>query len=139
MKRWKGPLVVMALAGCASPLLQFSAPAAAGALDCAIREAEEMGYRRLEGEMEQGAVRLGRFIPPPPAREPTDPAVRLSDRQGARAVEGPFETQIRVSERRGQLRVAVLTAPDSDAAQRDPGGPAGDARMILAECGDGQS
>lgn len=134
MKRWTTPLVAAALAGCASPLLQFSAPASAGSLHCAVREAEEMGYQRLEGAAEEGVVRLGRHIPPPPAREPTDPAVRLSDRQGPRPVEGPFETQIRVSERRGQLRVAVLTAPDSDAAQRDPGGPAGDARMILAAC-----
>ena len=135
MKRWIASIVAAGLAGCASPLQQFAAPAPAGSIDCALREAQEIGYRRLEGDSDAGVVRLGRHIPPPPAREPTDPAVRLSDRQGPRTPEqGQFETQIRIWERAGQLRIAVLATSDSDAAERDPGGPAGDARQILAQC-----
>lgn len=132
MKRWMAPIVVLGLAGCRGPE-QYSAPAPAGALACAVREAERIGYRRLEGGEERGAVRIGRYIAPPPAREPTDPAVRLSDRQGPRVAE-PFESQLRVSERDGMLRIAILTERRTGGEAPDPGGPAGDARQILVRC-----
>lgn len=133
MKRWIAPIVVLGIAGCRGPE-QYSAPAPAGAVECALREAEQMGYRRLEGGEDRGAVRIGRYIAPPPAREPTDPAVRLSDRQGPRLSDGPFESQLRVSERDGNLRIAILSEARSQGAAPDPGGPAGDARQILARC-----
>ena len=133
MKRSLAPIVLLLAAGCRGPE-QFSAPAPAGAATCAIREAEQMGYRRLEGGEERGAVRVGRYIAPPPAREPTDPAVRLSDRQGPRLSDGPFESQLRISERDGSLRIAVLSEARNAGGAPDPGGPAGDARQILIRC-----
>ena len=132
MKRWMAPMVVLGVVACRGPE-QYSAPAPVGALACAVREAEQMGYRRLEGGEERGSVRIGRYIAPPPGREPTDPAVRLSDRQGPRLAE-PFESQLRVSERDGQLRIAILTEQRTPRGTSDPGGPAGDARQILVRC-----
>jgi hypothetical protein len=132
MKRWMTPIAVLGMVGCRGPE-QYSAPAPAGAVACAVREAEQMGYRRLEGGEERGSVRIGRYIAPPPGREPTDPAVRLSDRQGPRLAD-PFESQLRVSERDGILRIAVLTEARSGGGTPDPGGPAGDARQILVRC-----
>ena len=79
-------------------------------------------------------VRMGRYMPPRPGSEPTAPTPLPADRDVPRALEGQFEAEIRVSERDGRLRVAVLTAPRSEATGSDPGGPAGDARQILAEC-----
>jgi hypothetical protein len=133
MKRWIAPIVVLGLVGCRGPE-QYSAPAPAGSVACAVREAEQMGYRRLEGGEERGSVRVGRYIAPPPAREPTDPAVRLSDRQGPRLSDGPFESQLRISERDGSLRIAILSEARSPGGAPDPGGPAGDARQILVRC-----
>ena len=135
MNRYCLLLLVLAPLGCRGPR-QFSGPAPAGALDCALRQAEEIGYRRLDGRAEAGVVRLGRHIPPPPGREPTDPEIRLSDVTGPRLAQGEFESQIRVSVRRGQLRVAVLSEPEPDAATRAAGAgdATGDAQQILAEC-----
>ena len=133
MRGWIAPVVVLVAAGCRGPE-QYAAPAPAGAAECAVREAEQMGYRRLEGNEARGAVRLGRYIAPPPGREPTDPEVRLSDRQGPRLSEGPFESQLRVWERDGMLRIAILSRPRSEGGAPDPGGPAGDARQLLVRC-----
>lgn len=135
MKRYGISLLCLALIGCRGPR-QFSAPAPPGALDCALREAEEVGYRRLDGRREAGVVRLGRHIPPPPGREPTDPELRLSDVTGPRLPQGQFESQIRISVRRGQLRIAVLSEPEPDAATRRAGAgdATGDAQQILVEC-----
>ena len=132
MRSWVAAVVVLA-AGCRGPE-QYSAPAPAGSVACAVREAEQMGYRRLEGREDRGAVRIGRYIAPPPAREPADPEVRLSDRQGPRIRQGPFESQLRVSERDGLLRIAILSDYRSPGDAPDPGGPAGDARQLLVKC-----
>ena len=55
MRRWIAPVVVLVAAGCRGPE-QYSAPAPAGAVTCALREAEAMGYRRLEGNEERGGM-----------------------------------------------------------------------------------
>ena len=132
MKRWMTPIVLLGIVGCRGPE-QYSAPAPAGALACAVRVAGEMGYRRLEGDAERGSVRMGRYIPPTPAREPTDPAATLSDRQGVN-VDDTFETQLRLTERDGTLRIALLTEQRTPRGTSDPGGPRGDARQILVRC-----
>lgn len=129
---WPSLLIVL-VSGCGRTR-QFDAPTSPGAFECALREAEEIGYRRLEGSREAGVVRLGRYIPPPPAREPTDPEVRVSDVTNPRLDPGRFESQIRISERRGQLRIAVIAQPDPDAATAAAGGVEGDAQQILAQC-----
>lgn len=133
MKRWSVPVLLLGLAACRGPQT-FSAPAPAGAVECAVREAEENGYRRITGQAETGVVRMGRFIPDRPGREPIGPDVRVGDRTDPRLREGDFEAQLRISHRRGRLRVAVI--PDPDGATRGPGAddPVGDAQEILAEC-----
>ena len=124
-------LLILVIAGCRGPQ-QVAAPAPAGAVDCVVREAERMGYRRLEGELEAGVVRVGRYIPPPPAREPTDPAVRLSDIQGPRLDEPRFDTQLRILQRAGQLRIVILS--ESRNAPAQGGGAMGDARQLMTLC-----
>ena len=133
MKRVGVTLGLVLLASCGRTV-QFAAPITPGAFQCALREAEEMGYRRLEGSRETGAVRLGRYIAPPPAQEPTDPEVRVGDVTNPRLDRGQFESQIRVSERRGELRITVLSRPEGDDASAAAGGVEGDAQQILAEC-----
>ena len=86
-----------------------------------------------EGREDRGAVRIGRHIAPSPGREPTDPG-RVIDREEARMREGQFESQLRISERDGMLRIAVLSEPRDRGDAPDPGGPAGDARLLLVRC-----
>lgn len=140
MKRWSLPLLLLAVAGCRGPRT-FSAPAPANALECALREAQEIGYVRLEGQAESGVVRIGKRTAPPPGREVTDPEVRLSDITGPRLRTGEFESMLRVSMRRGQLRIAVLSLPDPEGAAGAPGvdSPTGDAQEILVQCSSPQS
>ena len=132
MNRWIAPMIALAAVGCWGPE-QYSAPAPAGAAECALREAAEMGYPRLEGREDRGAVRIGRHIAPSPGREPTDPG-RVIDREEARLREGQFESQLRISERDGVLRIAILSEPRDRGDAPDPGGPAGDARLLLVRC-----
>ena len=42
MKRWMAPVIALGVVACRGPE-QFSAPAPAGSVACAIREAEEIG------------------------------------------------------------------------------------------------
>jgi hypothetical protein len=124
MKGWIAPVLLLAAAGCRGPQ-QFSAPAPAGSVACAVRRAEQMGYRRIDGRDEDGVVRVGRYIPPAPTRDPRDPM------NPSRNVT-TFESQLRITERNGNLRVAILAA--SRGGEIDPGGAEGAARQILAEC-----
>jgi hypothetical protein len=133
MKHWATPLVVALAVGCGRTQ-EFSAPAPAGALACAVREAERIGYERLEGTAEAGVVRLGRHVPPPPGTEPIPPEFQLRDVPGTHLVEGRFESQIRVLERRGRLHVQVVAERPRADADPETVDAARDARQIVALC-----
>jgi hypothetical protein len=133
MKRWATPLVVALAVGCSRPP-EFSAPAPAGALACAVQEAERIGYERLEGTAEAGVVRMGRHVPPPPATESIPPEFQLRDVQGTDLLEGRFETQIRMRESRGRLHVQVAAERPRRDADPETVDAARDARQIIALC-----
>lgn len=127
---WMVPLLA---AGCGG-LPSYSAPAPAGALRCAVGEAEELGYRRLEGDAEAGAVRMGKAIPPPPGRDPLEPERELGETVLTDYEEIPLQSQIRVSHAEGRLRVEVLSEREPDPATRRTGDASADAQRILASC-----
>lgn len=137
--RWQIAALTV-LAGCAGQQ-QFSSPAPASSLECAIGEAEEMGYRRLSSSRRMG-VRLGKYVPDDPAREQRD---RMSptgtDRDLGNDVlrgddGGPLESQFRVWHDRGQLRFEILSEREGPSVETQVTGDASeDAQKILALCG----
>lgn len=111
MRRWLlgGALT---LAACAGPQ-RFSAPAPDGALDCALREAQHLGYQAVEGSVKDGMVLVGRPITTGDARIPWDGQLRL--RQGD-----------------GLLRIEVIS--ERSLSGQPSATAADDGRQILALC-----
>lgn len=136
--RWQIAAITV-LAGCAGHE-RYSAPAPASALDCAVREAEQIGYRRLATGSERG-VRMGKYIPPTPAREAADPrSATGTDPDLGRSVlhgddGGPLESQFRVWHDRGELRFEILSEREGPSVETAvTGDVAEDAQRILAQC-----
>ena len=134
--------MTVVLAGCAGQQ-HLSAPAPASALECAVREAEEMGYRRLSSNRRMG-VRLGKYTPGSPAREVADPrgATGTDPDLGASVLHGddggPLESQFRVWHDRGELRFEIVSERDGPSVETRVTGDAGeDATKILAICATG--
>ena len=60
------PLLALPLmAACTQPP-QYVAPAPAGAVECALREAIDLGYRRMEGAADDPVVRVSQRPDDPP-------------------------------------------------------------------------
>lgn len=110
---------------------EYVGPAPAGALDCALREAREMGYSRKEGANAENYVRVSQQVEVPQELRPEgrDPlpgpdAVRPVHRDPA------MPNELILREGGGQLRIQVVSRLD-----RGGGGEAeGHAQRILAAC-----
>ena len=126
--------LVLLLAACGRTR-EYVAPAPAGALDCALREAREMGYSRMEGANAENFVRVSQRVELPQEHRPEgrDP---LPGPDAVRPVhrDQPMYNELILREERGQLRIQVVgqvrgTAPVP--ADRDA---EGHAQRILAAC-----
>ena len=134
---WRTPALLLAcaaLAACRGPR-EYSAPAPAGALDCALREAQDIGYQRMEGGRDRGLIRVSQRVEDPPTirREQPDP---LSGREDVRPIieNRPFENQLLFREDGGRLRIQIVGLT-RDGAQIDAGADADShAQRILAAC-----
>jgi hypothetical protein len=130
----KPQIAALALLAACGGLPSYSVPAPEGALDCAVEEAAELGYRKLEGEVEAGVVRMGKYIPPPPGRDLSEPDEELGDVVLTDFEDIPLQSQIRLSYSGGELRVQVLSEREPDLATRRTGDASEDAQRVLASC-----
>lgn len=137
---WRVPAAALALllAGCGGPR-EYAAPAPAGALRCALEEAEELGYERMSGEPAEAYVRVSQRADPPPGLrlEERPPPAGPEDVRPV-AQEAPIYNQLLLREEDGMLRIGVLHTDASGEALDGNAGLGSDAeghaQMILAAC-----
>lgn len=128
--------IILILAACGGRTREYAGPAPAGAMECAIREAEKLGYRRMEGSSEDQVVRVSQRLDRTPADELAPPDRRPGRDQGEPlAADRPTENQLRLREGRGRLRVQVLSVVESSLRTGVAASTADDhARIIVARC-----
>jgi hypothetical protein len=138
MRRLTYLLVPVALAACARPK-EFVAPAPAGAVDCAVREAEHLGYTRIAGEPGDPFVRMGILIPPPPAQGPAapppmdGPSSVVAPAREKKEIP-PLQDQLLFREQDGKLHVQVVSVSSSGQSVAPPRDAIDHAQMVLARC-----
>jgi hypothetical protein len=134
----RAPLcVVLPLAlvlGACGRTADFSGPAPAGAMQCALEHAIAAGYERIEGSVEQGFLRMSQRLPQAPADALPEPDPALGDvvLRGATAL--PVENQLEIRQERGILRLTVLGVNDPGARTGVGSNAEDQARTILALC-----
>jgi hypothetical protein len=110
--------LALGLGACAGPQ-RYSGPAPANAVDCAVREAQKLGYQKMAGEEEEGVVRVGIHIPPRPVTEVREMDSRRSDQPsatGPEVADTPMDAQLRFRYAGGRLSIEVI----SDSQQKAP-------------------
>ena len=131
MRGWL--LVPLTLAACAGPQ-RFSAPAPAGALDCALRQAQHLGYQTVEGRVEDGMVLVGRRIAPRPelsvGNQPGQEG-KIATTDYSRI---PWDGQLRLRQGDGQLRIEVISERNLNGQPSGTATTADDGRQLLALC-----
>jgi hypothetical protein len=126
-------LSTLLLAGCGRTG-ELSAPAPAGALQCAVEAAEQMGYERITGGAARGAIRVSQRLEPAPAQA-ADPQDLLGLDEIRPVVRNPqVENQLVLREAGGRLRIEVLGV-NREGREIRGGADADDhARIILVQC-----
>ena len=130
------PLLILFLAvGCSRPPPQYVAPAPDDAVECALRQALELGYQRVEGGADEGMVRvaqaanLSRELGP--EAEPT-PATgeRLEVEENALT----YENQLIFRREDGRLHIQIVSLADDQPVAMPMPQADTHARLILAQC-----
>jgi hypothetical protein len=129
--------LALGLGACAGPQ-RYSGPAPANAVDCAVREAQKLGYQKMAGEAEEGEVRVGIHIPPRPVTEVREmDSHRSSDQPsatGPEVADTPMDAQLGFRYAGGRLSIEVI----SDTQEKAPPGfrqtVLDHAQQILALC-----
>jgi hypothetical protein len=126
-------LLAAGAAGCARPV-EYAAPAPAGALTCAVEQAQQLGYERVTGRAERQAIRVSQRIEPPPATA-ADPQDLIGPDEIRPVLRNPpHENQLLLRHDRGQLRIEVVSV-DERGAEVEAGRDAVEhAQMILVRC-----
>jgi hypothetical protein len=126
-------LLVAGAAACARPI-EYSAPAPAGVLACALEQAEQLGYERITGRAERQAIRVSQRIEPPPGTL-ADPQDLIGPDEIRPVLRNPpYENQLLLREGGGRLRVQVVSM-DVRGEQVEAGRDAVEhAQMILVRC-----
>jgi hypothetical protein len=126
-------ITLLALAACGRTA-DFSGPAPAGAMQCALEHAIVAGYVSVEGGVDRGFLRLAQAIPEASQRDRPEPDPDLGDVVLRAPRQIPVENQLEIREEREMLRISVIGLPD-EGVRVGPGGNAEDhARTILAHC-----
>jgi len=126
--------LLLVLGGCGRTS-DFSGPAPAGALRCALEHGLSAGYEVIEGREEDRFLRLAQRLPGPPAEERVvERTPGLGDVVLRNPADIPVENQIEVREAAGRLHITVLGINHAG-VRVGPGSNAEDqARTILALC-----
>lgn len=128
-------LIAPLLAACSRPP-QYVAPAPEGAVDCALQEAIEMGYRRMEGGGDASLVRVSQRPDPRPGEgtAPADPAPGTGQRLEVTEEDRPEENQLIFRHENGRLHIQVVSLAEGRPVERPMPAADSHARRILAAC-----
>lgn len=130
-------VALLPAAACARPQ-QYTAVAPASSLECALREAQQIGYARMAGEPAERAIRVAQRIEPPPAqqRDPRDPMLG-EDRVRPTQEDPPTENQLLLRHDGRRLRVQIVSAVERSLRVQPTSGADDHAQMIIARCAGG--
>jgi hypothetical protein len=125
--------VLLVLAGCGRTA-DFSGPAPAGAMQCALEHAIAAGYERIEGSVETGFLRMSQRLPQSPADVLPEPQPDLGRAVLRDPTALPVENHLEIRQERGTLRITVLGL-NNEGARTEAGTNAEDqARTMIALC-----
>jgi hypothetical protein len=137
MSRTPAVCLILLLGACRGPE-EYSAPAPAGALDCALREAREMGYSRMTGEPEEDYVRVSQRTDLPLEIRPEgrDP---LPGPEAVRPAhnEEPMFNELMLREDGGRLRIQIVGRLEGGEVIEAGRDAESHAQRILAACSTG--
>ena len=127
-------LLLLPLAAACHRPPEYVGPAPAGAITCAMNEALDLGYRRMEGSVEEHFLRMSQRPEPRPGEravsiDPPPGTGRRLDEQ-----ERPQENQLILREETGRLRIQVVSTAEDRPTQLDMPDADAHARRILATC-----
>jgi hypothetical protein len=127
-------VVGLFLAGCGRAA-DFSGPAPAGALECALAHGRAAGYELIEGNPQRNMIRLAQRLPPAPAEDRRlRPEPSLGDAVLVDGGRHPVENQIVARVSRGQLQLTLIGAADGGARDGAGSNAEDQARTMLALC-----
>lgn len=127
-------LLLLALLGGCRPVPYYAAPAPAGALDCATREAEELGYVRIS-PAEEPAVQMRQPIDSPRrGQQQLDPVTGRPVDVVRDAQHIPRENELRIRETHGLLRIEILSQGDQRRLRQEGSNAPDHAQIILSRC-----
>ena len=133
MRRTAGLLLLPLLAACNRPP-EYVGPAPAGAINCALSEAIDLGYRRMEGGAEDRFVRVSQRPDPAPSQGAvsSDPPPGTGRRLDE--ADRPGENQLIFREEGGRLHIQVVSLADGRPTSAPMPAADAHARRILAAC-----
>ena len=133
MRRTAGLLLLPLLAACNRPP-EYVGPAPAGAINCALSEAIDLGYRRMEGAADDPVVRVSQRPDDPPGAggASLDPPPGTGRRLEEEA--RPEENQLIFREEGGRLHIQVVSLADGRPTSAPMPAADAHARRILAAC-----
>lgn len=126
-------LFAVILGGCGREA-DFSGPAPAGALECALAHARAAGYDTAAGSIDDGFLRLTQRVPAGPATPPPEPRPDLGDVVLSPSEEDRVENELIVEVVRGRLHIGVLGVAETGAEVAAGSSAQDHARTILALC-----
>ncbi|HEX6069966.1 MAG TPA: hypothetical protein VFZ18_09080 [Longimicrobiaceae bacterium] len=127
-------LLLLPLAVACNRPPEYVGPAPAGAISCALDEALDLGYRRMEGSADERFVRVSQRPDPAPGEGAVsvDPPPGTGRRPGE--AERPAENQLIFREEGGRLRIQVVSFADGQPTTTPMPTADAHARRILATC-----
>lgn len=132
--RKPNPLLLLPLIAACSRPAEYVGPAPAGAVECALREAIDLGYRRMEGGGDEAVVRVSQRPDPAPGaggvdRDPAPGTLRRAGEE-VRAE----ENQLIFREDRGRLHIQVVSYAEGSPTRTPMPSADAHARRIFATC-----
>jgi hypothetical protein len=127
------PLLLLPLIAACNRPPEYVGPAPAGAMDCALREALDLGYRRMEGGSDERLVRVSQRPDPVPGQGAVEPPLRPGQRL-EQDQERPEENQLIFREEGGRLHIQVVSQAEENPTTVAMPAADAHARRILAAC-----
>ena len=127
-------LLLLAVAAACNRPAEYVGPAPAGAMSCALSEALDLGYRRMEGNADERFVRVSQRPDAPPAEGAISANPPPATGRPVGAEERPSENQLTFREEGGRLRIQVMSFADGQPTASPMPTADAHARRILATC-----